>query len=329
MISVLIPVKNGGDDLHRCLDAIARQQVDEEVEMLVADSGSTDGSRELALSTGARVLDVTAAEFQHGRTRNLAAEEARGDVLVFTSQDAHAADEHWLDRLHASLLADPTVAGVYGRQIPHEGSSPPEQFFLDFLYGLRPREQRVTDQDELSMRTTLFSNVNSAIRRSVWVRFPFSEDAFFAEDQDWARRVLLAGYGLRYEPAAAVRHSHTYTVTTAFKRFFDTGASAERGFLAGGVNSSQVLRSEAFRYAREELAWLARTGRRRWIPYAALYELAKFVGLQAGARHAKLPLSLKRRWSFYPSYWESVDRAAQKASAQNTSAASDSGADSR
>jgi rhamnosyltransferase len=331
MISVLIPVKNGGDDLRRCLEAIARQELDQEVETIVTDSGSTDGSRELARKSGVLVLDVDVREFQHGATRNLAAAAARGDVLVFTSQDAYAADEYWLARLQAALDADPNLAGVYGRQIPHEGASPPEHFFLDFLYGLRAREQRISGEDELSMRTTLFSNVNSAIRRSVWEEFPFSENAFFAEDQDWARRVLLAGHGIRYEPAAAVRHSHSYTVRTAFKRFFDTGASAELGFLAGGSASQSVLRREALRYAREELAWLVRTGQRRWIPYAAVYELAKFLGLQAGAHHARLPLSLKRRVSFYPSYWESIERAGgsdQTGSAQKTSAASDSGADS-
>jgi rhamnosyltransferase len=104
-----------------------------------------------------------------------------------------------------------------------------------------------------------------------------------------------------------VRHSHAYTVTTALKRFFDTGASAERGFLAGGSASSSMLRSEALRYAREELAWLVRTGRRRWIPYAAVYELAKFLGVQLGARHRRLPLWAKRRLSFYPDYWQQRD----------------------
>jgi hypothetical protein len=97
-------------------------------------------------------------------------------------------------------------------------------------------------------------------------------------------------------------------VTTAFKRFFDTGASAERGFLAGGSGSSRVLRREALRYAREELAWLGRTGHRRWIPYAAVYELAKFLGVQLGARHERLPVSLKRRFSFYPDYWSTDDK---------------------
>jgi rhamnosyltransferase len=303
MISVIIPVKDGGDDLRRCLDSIARQRTDEDVETLIVDSGSRDGSRELAQSRGAQVLEVDASGFRHGATRNLAAAQARGDLLVFTTQDAYAADEHWLERLCAPLRTDEDVAGVYGRQLPHADASPPERFFLDFLYGPSPRVQRVDDTSDLSLRTTLFSNVNSAIRRSFWERFPFADDLFFAEDQDWSRRVLVAGYAIRYEPEAAVHHSHAYSLTTAFKRFFDTGASAERGFLAG-PGSAAVLRGEALRYAREELAWLARTGRRRWIPYAAIYELGKFAGVQLGTRHRRLPLWLKRRFSFYPAYWE-------------------------
>ena len=303
MISVIIPVKDGGDDLRRCLDGIARQRTDEDVETLIVDSGSRDGSRELAQSRGARVLEVDASGFRHGATRNLAAAQARGDLLVFTTQDAYAADEHWLERLCAPLRTDGDVAGVYGRQLPHADASPPERFFLDFLYGPLPRVQRVKDAADLSLQTTLFSNVNSAIRRSFWERFSFADELFFAEDQDWSRRVLLAGYAIRYEPEAAVYHSHAYSLTSAFKRFFDTGASAERGFLAG-PDSGAALRSEALCYAREELAWLARTGRRRWIPYAAMYELGKFAGVQLGARHRRLPLWLKRRFSFYPAYWE-------------------------
>jgi rhamnosyltransferase len=303
MISVLIPVRDGGDDLRRCLEAISRQRVDEEVETVVVDTDSRDGSRDLARSHGARVLEVDPSEFGHGATRNLAAAEARGEVLIFTTQDAYAADENWLARISASLRGDESLAGVYGRQVPHDGAPPPEVFFLDFLYGPERRVQRAKGEDDLSMLTTLFSNVNSAMRRDVWERFPFADDVFFAEDQDWARRVLLEGYGIGYEPDAAVRHSHAYTVTTAFKRFFDTGASAERGFLAGGDASAGVLRKEALRYAKDEIAWLARTGRRRWIPYATVYELAKFAGLQLGAQHRRLPQWAKRRFSFYPDYW--------------------------
>jgi rhamnosyltransferase len=307
-ISVIVPVKDGGDALRRCLEGIESQRAGDELEMLVVDSGSTDGSRELARSMGAQVIEVDSSGFLHGATRNRAAREARGELLVFTTQDAYAAGPQWLERLCAPLRTEEDVAGVYGRQLPHADATPPERFFLDFLYGPTPRVQRAVDPAALSLRTTLFSNVNSALRRSFWEQFPFADDLFFAEDQDWSRRVLLAGHTIRYEPDAAVHHSHRYTVTTAFKRFFDTGASAERGFLAGGAASSAVLRREAVRYAREELAWLQRTGQRRWIPYATAYEVSKFVGVQLGARHRKLPLWLKQRCSFYPAYWEAQAR---------------------
>jgi hypothetical protein len=52
------------------------------------------------------------------------------------------------------------------------------------------------------------------------------------------------------------------------------------------------------------MSWLWTTGQRRWIPYAAVYELAKFTGLQLGRRHRILPRSLKSRLSAYPEYWD-------------------------
>lgn len=303
MISVVIPVKNGGEDLRRCLGGIAAQVVDDEVEVVVVDSGSGDGSAELAEASGARVHRIPPEAFNHGATRNLGASLARGDMLVFTSQDAHAEDERWLQRLTGPLGADERVAGVYGRQIAHEDAKPPERFFLDFLYGSEPRVQRAARRAELSMETTLFSNANSAIRRSVLDAFPFVEDIIMSEDQEWSQRVLLAGYTLVYEPRAAVRHSHPYTVRQAFRRFFDSGVSAERAYLAGAKPSQAVLRRQAIRYAREEVDWLVRSGHLRWLPFAAVYELAKFVGLQLGTRHRALPHALKVRFSAVPAYW--------------------------
>jgi rhamnosyltransferase len=302
MISVILVVKDGGDDLRRCLDAIQRQRVGDEVETVVVDSGSQDDSVNIARAIGARVHEIGSSEFRHSATRNFGAERARGDLLVFTSQDAYAERDDWLERLTSPLHEDESLAGVYGRQVPHLDATPPERFFLDFVYGAAPREQRIDNAETLSMRTTMFSNVNSAIRRELWKQFPFADDVVFAEDQDWARRVLLAGAGIRYEPEAVVRHSHTYTIGTAFKRFFESGASAERGYLSGGRPASRVLLREAARYARDELRWLSATGQRRWIPYTAVYELAKFAGLQLGAHHRRLPSWLKGRLSLLPDW---------------------------
>jgi rhamnosyltransferase len=306
VISVLIPVKDGGEDLARCLDAIAAQRVDDEVEVVVVDSGSSDGSVELARSRGATVQEIPALEFDHGATRNRAAAAARGDVLVFTSQDAYAEGDDWLARLIAPL-AEPDVAGAYGRQLAHHHATPPEVYFLDFLYGPTSRTQRLHDGAGVSMETTLFSNVNAAIRRELFARYPFAEDMIMSEDQEWSRRVLLDGYELRYVAGAAVRHSHDYTLGAAFRRFFDSGVSASRSY-AGGEGAAAVVRRRAIDYARGELRWLWRTGNARWIPYAALYEATKFVGLQLGLRHERLPARLKPRLSALGNYWSDVGR---------------------
>jgi rhamnosyltransferase len=304
VISVIVPVRNGGADFRRLLASLDAQQVDRPIELIVVDSSSTDGSAELAREHGARVETIPTAEFTHGGTRNLAAGRASGETLVFTSQDAYAERSDWLARLTAPLDEDPELAGVYGRQLPHHDAHPPERFFLDFLYGERGRTQRARTRSELSMDSALFSNVNAAIRREAWEEFPFADDIIMSEDVEWAVRVLLAGYSLRYEPDAPVRHSHFYTVASAFRRFFDSGVSAERAYLAGGRRSARVLRRRALKYGRREIAWLIREGHARWIPYAAVYELSKFVGLQLGAHYRLLPVSVARRLSAAPRYWD-------------------------
>jgi rhamnosyltransferase len=282
VISVLIPVKNGGSDLARCLEGIARQEVADEVEVVVVDSGSTDGSAELARRLGAHVHEIPAEQFVHGATRNLAARLSRGEILVFTTQDAVPADELWLAHLVGALEGE-DVAGAYGRQLPHEDATPPERFFLDFMYGPEARVQRLSGLAELSFEQTLFSNVNSAITRRTWETHPFEDDVTMSEDQEWSRRMLLAGHAIVYEPRAVVRHSHTYSLRGAFRRFYASGASAERSYVAGDA-SRDALRRAMKRYATRELRWLWQTGQRRWIPYTIVYELAKVAGLQLGLR---------------------------------------------
>ena len=298
MISVVIPVKDGGLDLVRCLEAIARQQVDEEVEVVVIDSGSTDGSVERARAAGS----AGSRDPPRGVQPRRSAQSRRRAALAETSSSSPRRTPTRRTRPGSppsSLrFANGTeVAGVYGRQLPHEEAIPSERYFLDFLYGPEPRTQRLVGPDRLSFDATLFSNVNSAVPRAVLERYPLATDVIMSEDQEWSRRVLLAGLEIVYEPRAAVRHSHAYTVASAFRRFFDSGVSADRAYVSEAPSSRVALREAGFRYALGEISWLWRTGHRRWLPYAAVYESAKFAGLQLGLRHQRIPLPVKRRLS--------------------------------
>jgi rhamnosyltransferase len=304
MISVVIPVKNGGPGLARCLDAIRAQDIDQQVEIVVVDSGSEDRSLAVAAARSARIHQIPPAAFSHGASRNLGARQAGGELLVFLSQDAVPVGPRWLERLTRPLRDDARLAGVYGRQLASRTAVDPERYFLDFLYGPEARRQRAATVSELSMATTLFSNVNSAIPRALWARFPFVEDIVMSEDQEWSRRVLLAGHEIAYVPDAPVIHSHRYSLAAGFRRFFDSGASSSRAYMSGQADSARVLRSSALRYMRGEIRWLWRTGRIRRLPSAAVYESAKMLGLLAGVNYERIPVNIRRRLSATPSFWE-------------------------
>lgn len=305
MISVVIPTLDGERDLARCLAAVERQVGVGEVEIVVVDSESTDSTVAVARTSGAHVVPLRRSAFGHGFARNLGAGRASGEILVFTSQDAEASDEHWLARLVAPL-EDPGVAGTCGRQLPRPDARIAERHFLSFLYG--PEERRLVGGATLGVAGVTFSNVASAMRRDVWSRYPFSEDVVMSEDQEWAVRVLAAGLALVYVPGATVWHSHEYTLVSAFRRFFDSGASAARSYLAAGPPAAAELRAARRAYLRSELAYLHRNGALRKLPEVAVYELTKLAGLELGRREHRLPRRLKRHLSATPSFWRERPR---------------------
>jgi glycosyltransferase involved in cell wall biosynthesis len=128
VVSVIIPVKNGGEDLVRCLSGIRSQQTADAVEIVVVDSGSTDDSVAVARVHQATVHEIPAHAFSHGASRNRGAGLAQGEILVFVSQDAFPIDAQWLSRLTDPLRDDLQLAGVYGRQLAHDGATPPELY---------------------------------------------------------------------------------------------------------------------------------------------------------------------------------------------------------
>ena len=85
VVTVAVPVLNGARYLDEVLTAVRSQRVDREVEILVVDSGSTDGSVEIARKHDARVHEIPKSEFSHGGTRNLMMELARRQATLRSS----------------------------------------------------------------------------------------------------------------------------------------------------------------------------------------------------------------------------------------------------
>ena len=224
-ISIVLPTLNGEDELQELLPALRRQEVEGGFELLAVDSESEDRTVELLEAFGASVERIPRSTFQHGATRNRCAARARGEVLVFLSQDVVPEGSDFLATL-AGAFGDPQVAGVCARVLPHEDDDPltartvlelPEAgeepwvrgLDGDRVWDLAPRERG---------RRLRFNNVASAIRTSVFREIPFPPTAF-GEDFAWAARALTHGWKIAFEPRAVARHAHSYTLAKAYARY--------------------------------------------------------------------------------------------------------------
>jgi rhamnosyltransferase len=214
--SVVVLTLNAGPDFAATLGGVFAQKTDADFEVVVLDSGSTDGTRELARARGAAVHDVPGSTFDHGATRDLGLSLAGGEYVALLVQDAVPLDDRWLATMIEAFEGDPLVAGVYGRQIPRPGSSPLARVLVTNAptAGHERREQHAGDPDRYRAlpparrrELALFDNVSSCLRRAVWEEIPFGRTGF-GEDLRWGERVIGAGYKLVYEPRSAVVHSH-------------------------------------------------------------------------------------------------------------------------
>src|SRR5205085_990958 len=136
-VSVLLPTRNPGPAIMSVLDAVFAQETDLNYEVLVVDSGSQPHDLTHIKSFPVQLTSIPPSSFGHGRTRNLLAQRARGDALLFLSQDAEPASPRWMDTLVAPLR-DSSVAGAYARQIPRANADPLIRFFLKELYSAQP-----------------------------------------------------------------------------------------------------------------------------------------------------------------------------------------------
>jgi rhamnosyltransferase len=214
--SIVLPTRNGAATLPAVLDAISRQRADFSFEVIAVDSSSTDGTADLLRRRCDRLISIAAEAFDHGLTRNLGIEQARGELIVLLVQDALPASDSWLASLTAPLLADTRLAGTFARQLPRPDASPLARSYHErwIASSAVARTVAVTDRAELDaldpaaqLERCAFDNVCSCIRRSVWAEHPFKQTPI-GEDIEWAREVLGAGYRLAYVPAAEVIHSH-------------------------------------------------------------------------------------------------------------------------
>jgi len=277
-ISLIIPTLNAGADMENLLSRVSTQDVTP-YEIIIIDSSSEDNTVEIAQRFGAKTMVIPRQIFNHGRTRNLAAGEAEGDILVFMTQDAMPFDNRLLGNLTAPLEGN-DIAASYGRHIPGPDASPPEIFARQFNYPESPLIKSMSLLPSYGIKTFFFSNVCSAVKRDIFFKAGmFPEGVRSNEDMLLAARIILDGCRVAYVPDARVIHSHTYSLFRLFTRYYNIGASLK--------NNRWVLKyarseGEGLRFVREELRFLLEQQHYTWVPYIFPEALAKYAGYRIG-----------------------------------------------
>ena len=231
MVTVAIPVLNGARYLDEVLGAVRAQRVDQEVELLIVDSGSTDGSLEIARRHGATIHEIPKSSFSHGGTRNWIMQLARGDRVAFLTQDATPAGDGWLAALIAGFAAADDVGAVFGPHVPRPDAShmikaEMERHFA--VWGDNGTHVQRLDRSPAGLaayrgfpgKLSFLSDVNCMVAKRAWEQVPY-RDVPYAEDQLLGRELIEAGWAKVYAPGAAVIHSHDYPPRDFLRRYFD------------------------------------------------------------------------------------------------------------
>jgi rhamnosyltransferase len=301
-VSVAIPVLDGGASFREVLAAVARQRIDADVELVIADSGSTDGTREFAVEQGAKVVDVAPGTFSHGGTRNLLMESSSGAHVAFLTDDAVPASEHWLERLVGAFALDPEVGLAFGPYVPRPDASPMvARELTEFFRSLSPEgrvriDRGLRPEDRRPGPVTFHTDANGCVARWAWERVPF-RPVGSAEDQALAVDMLEAGIAKAFVPDAAVVHSHDYGWGLWFGRFFDEFRSLREVYghveQVGFRHTLGTIR----RNVRRDRAFAAARGDGEIALRSATFHTLRAAGAALGSRADRVPPWLRRRVS--------------------------------
>ena len=190
--SVVVRTLNSAATLPGCLESLRGQTITPEI--VVVDSGSTDGTLAMAESLADRIVRIPRASFTYGGALNRGAELATAPVHFALSSHCVAPRPDWIERALAHY-ARPDVAATNGQLTRPDGSPLLEPFVLT----------AETPQPDPSWG---FSNHASSWRAAVWQRAPFDETLIASEDFEWSERVLALGLAIVFDPALTVLGHH-------------------------------------------------------------------------------------------------------------------------
>ena len=211
-LSVIIPVRNGGLAFRRCLQGITEASPPSNEIIVVAD-GDTDGSWQVSKEYGAKVLRIPKPQGP-ARARNLGAQEAQGDILLFLDADVLIHPDT-MRQVEATFRNDPHLIALFGSY----DDEPSEDNFLSQYKNLFHHYVHQMSREEAS---TFWSGCG-AIRRKAFLELGGFNEAYrkpCIEDIELGYRMKQAGYRIRLSKELQVKHLKRWNIHSLLKSDF-------------------------------------------------------------------------------------------------------------
>jgi cellulose synthase/poly-beta-1,6-N-acetylglucosamine synthase-like glycosyltransferase len=203
-VSIIIPTFNGASRIGNCVDALLKQTVGRDAEILVVNDGSTDNTADVvARYSGVRC--ITQLNSGPAAARNRGTLEARGTIILFTDDDCVPMSD-WLTAM-MEPFRDPDVIGVKGIYRTRQKSLVAR--FVQIEY--EDKYRLMADCPSIDFIDTY----SAGFRRDRFLEMNGYDTSFplaCAEDVELSYRMYARGWTMKFVPTAIVYHSHPDTL---------------------------------------------------------------------------------------------------------------------
>jgi GT2 family glycosyltransferase len=212
-VSAIIVNWNGKNDTADCIQSLLDQD-HPNVEIIVSDNGSTDGSIEFLreqFSTSIRLLE-NGQNLGFGTAVNRGFKAAVGDYLIFLNNDL-ILEPNSISELTALLESDDGIGAVVPKILYYEKRNTLNSYGVLIHYtGIAcPNKLDQTDDPDLELTETACGGIFMFPRKVYEATDGFDEDLFlYHEDHDLSWRIRLQGWKIRVTPRAVLYHHYKF-----------------------------------------------------------------------------------------------------------------------
>ena len=298
-ISIICPIYNGEKYIEGLNESLILQKDVDIVEIKYILTKSKDNSEKVLKGIRADYEIIEPSEFSHSLSREKAAFNSRGDIIVFITQDIIIKSDMWLYNLTNSIEKGVCEAS-FSKQICTEKTI--ERYTRMNNY---PDESRVVskkDIDKLGIMTYFYSDASSAIRKDIFVKLNGydGKNLLTNEDMYIAYKLINNGYKIKYCADSEIIHSHKYKYFSLLKRYFDQGVFLKQHeyITNSGANSSAI-----------NLAKFVVVNSLKEKSFKVFFDIipnfgVRYIGNKLGQRYEKLSKKTILKYTNNPNYWD-------------------------